>query len=474
LSKKWGISMSPCNTVPCNFNCNAIWLDFADTTSLTLSGTNITDISNKGVFGGSFTNIAASAAACNAFSQNGKVTAQILQSNSFSNDITLPNQSRVIFVAMKASYSNTPSSGSWYTDLYFGSFDGGADIAILGYQSNLFGLTGFYLGEAAAGSNLNTLANLSTAINLSGTFNIFTYVVSSNTSLNRCAVNGVSYYLDGANLSADTYYTGPTPHSVPLHGNSYTTFDGVDYTYYSNISVWTTNLGEYLLYNGEMTRNQISQIENYLMAKWGVTPCNVGSGIQSTYRIPSMSTQPFSPTCVSNLSLWLDANDPFGSNYIPANSSSFATWYDKSGSNNNFNSTGSITFNQNPSRITFDGSSSMSNTSFTNQYYGMFIVFNNNSDGALFSSQLSGSASNIQLVAPNSFGDFIVASGSFINNEVNGFVTAGLTSNIVHIVYVGFTVNSTFYSINGTFSSNANTYAIPSTETNLIAGETRE
>jgi hypothetical protein len=61
----------------------------------------------------------------------------------------------------------------------------------------------------------------------------------------------------------------------------------------------------------------------------------------------------------------------------------------------------------------------MSNTSFTNQYYGMFIVFNNNSTGPLFSSQLSDSAGNIQLVAPNSVGDFVVVSGNTTYYEVN-------------------------------------------------------
>ena len=312
LSKKWGISMSPCNTVPCNFNCNALWLDFADTTSLTLSGTNISSISNKGVFGGSFTNIGVSAAACNAFSQNGLVTAQILQSNSFSNDITLPNQSRVIFIAMKASYSNTPTSGNWYTNFHFGSYDGGADQSFFSYQSNMPDVgTGFILGHIAAGSNVNTAAFLPSAINPSGAFNIFTYAVSSNTSLNRVAINGVSYYLNSANMAASTYSTGSVSHLLPIHDNSYTTYVDPDYTYVSNVSVWTINLGEYLLFNGELSRNQVSQIENYLMAKWAVTPCNVGSGIQSTYRIPSMSTQPFSPACVSNLSLWLDANDHF-------------------------------------------------------------------------------------------------------------------------------------------------------------------
>jgi hypothetical protein len=188
LSKKWGISMSPSNTVPCNFNCNAIWLDYSDTTSLTLSGTNITAISNKGVLGGTFYNIAASAAACNAFSQNGLVTAQILQSNSFSNNVTLPNQSRVIFVAMKASYSNTPTSGNWTTQLLFGNgapTGSGADNAAISYGSNWFGTTGYNLLEVAQGNIVNTSADLPTAINLNDAFNIYTFVLTLTLCLNH-------------------------------------------------------------------------------------------------------------------------------------------------------------------------------------------------------------------------------------------------------------------------------------------------
>jgi Concanavalin A-like lectin/glucanases superfamily len=463
LSKKWGISMSPCNTVPCNFNCNAIWLDFADTTSLTLSGTNITAISNKGVKGGSFTNIAASAAVCNAYSQNGLVTAQILQSNSFSNNITLPNQSRVIFVAMKASYSNTPTSGNWVTSINFGNgapTGSGADNAALSYASNWFGYTGYQLVEVAQGYVVNTNADLPPAINLNGAFNILTFVVSSNTALNRCAVNGVSYYLNGANYGTGSYSTGNREYLIPRPDSlSWLSYNG-SYAYTSNVSVWTINLGEYLLYNGEMTTNQISQIENYLMAKWAVTPCNVGTGIQSMYRIPALSAQPFTPISVTGLTLWLDANDPYGSNYIPPNSTTLVTWYDKSGSNKNFAATGTISFNQNPSRITFNGSSSMSNTSFTNQYFGMFIAFNNNSVGPLFTSQINDyTNNNYQVLFPNSSNSgFKIITGK--SGASDTFTTTGVTSNVITVVYVGFDSTSTYYSIDGVFSSNTNTYPI--------------
>jgi hypothetical protein len=237
LSKKWGISMSPSNTVPCNFNCNAIWLDYSDASSLTLSGTNITAIANKGVLGGTFYNIAASAAACNAFSQNGLGTAQILQSNSFSNNVTLPNQSRVVFIAMKASYSNTPTSGNWTTQLLFGNgapTGSGADNAAISYGSNWFGTTGYNLLEVAQGNIVNTSADLPTAINLNGAFNIYTFVVSSNTIYNRCAVNGISYYLNGANTAAQQYSTGNREYLIPRpDALSWLSYPGY-YSYTSN------------------------------------------------------------------------------------------------------------------------------------------------------------------------------------------------------------------------------------------------
>jgi hypothetical protein len=465
LSKKWGISMDPAITIPYNFNCNAIWLDYSDTSSLTLSGANITAISNKSPIGGSFTNIGPSAAACNAFSQNGLVTAQILQSNSFSNNITLPNQSRVIFIAMKASYSNTPTSGNWVTSINFGNgapTGSGADNAGFSYQSNWFGATGFQLIEVAQGNIINTSADLPTAINYTGAFNILTFVVSSNTVNNRCAVNGVSYYLNGANYAAGSYSTGNREYLIPRPDSlSYLTYNG-SYTYITNISVWTMNLGEYLLYNGELTRNQVSQIENYLMKKWAVTPCNIGTGIQPLHKTISLSMEPFTASCMTGMSLWLDANDPYGSINIPNNNTTLTTWYDKSGFNKNLTASGTVTFNQNPSRVTFAGSSYLSNSTFTNPYFGMFIVYNETSDGTLMSATLDGT----QFVSPNAGGSLKIGAGS------NFYSDTGLTCNVPNILYIAFDSNSnggnTYYSVNGSYVSNANSYSLCNATTLLL------
>jgi hypothetical protein len=142
-------------------------------------------------------------------------------------------------------------------------------------------------------------------------------------------------------------------------------------------------LGEYLLYNGELSVNQVSQIENYLMAKWAVTPCNVGSGIQPMNKTPSVAAQPFTPACVTGLALWLDANDPYGSNYIPANSTSLPIWYDKSGNLNNA-SNGVSPFYANNSLV-FDGSSFLDTTLTAKPAYETIFVV------CLMAAPLSGS-----------------------------------------------------------------------------------
>jgi hypothetical protein len=465
LSRKWGISMDPSNTIPYNFNCNAIWLDFSDASSLTLSGTNITAIANKSPIGGSFTNIAASAAACNAFSQNGLVTAQIFQSNSFSNNITLPNQSRVVFIAMKASYSNTPTSGNWVTSVNFGNSaptGSGADNAGFSYQSNWFGATGNNFTEVAQGNVVNAGADLPSSVTLAGAFNILTYVVSSNTVNNRCAANGVSYYLNQANNGAGGYTTGNHEYLIPRNDSlSWLTYDG-NYHYYSGTSVWTLNLGEFILYNGELTRNQVSQIENYLMKKWGVTPSNIGTGIQPLYKTLALTMEPFTASCMSSMSLWLDANDPYGNTTIPSDSTTLTKWYDKSGNYKNVTASGTITFNQNPSRITFAGSSYLSNSSFTNPYFGMFIVYKETSNGTLMSATLDGT----QFISPNAAGYLQIGAGS------NFYSNTGITCNVTNVLYIGFDSNSnggnTYYSVNGTFFSNANSYSLCNATTLLF------
>lgn len=46
--------------------------------------------------------------------------------------------------------------------------------------------------------------------------------------------------------------------------------------------------------------------------------------------------QPFKPSTLPDLGLWLDGADPNGNGVIPSNNTPVATWYDKSGNSNNF------------------------------------------------------------------------------------------------------------------------------------------
>jgi hypothetical protein len=72
----------------------------------------------------------------------------------------------------------------------------------------------------------------------------------------------------------------------------------------------------------------------------------------------------------------LDAADPAGTGVVPANGTTISTWVDKSGNSKNMTVyAGTPVFNTTPSRITFNGSTSLINTTFTSQIFTLFIVY---------------------------------------------------------------------------------------------------
>jgi hypothetical protein len=87
---------------------------------------------------------------------------------------------------------------------------------------------------------------------------------------------------------------------------------------------------------------------------------------------------PFTPSLLSGLNLWLDGSDPLGTGTAPTGGTSITTWSDKSGSGNTATSAGTTpTYNSTSNAIVFGGaghyntnySASLSNES-------LFIVYN--------------------------------------------------------------------------------------------------
>ena len=91
---------------------------------------------------------------------------------------------------------------------------------------------------------------------------------------------------------------------------------------------WSGFFGEIILFNTALTTSERQQVEGYLAAKWGL-----GMNLPTTH--PYSSVIPILPTQIPGCRLWLDAADPAGTGIQPANGSTITQWVDKSGLGNN-------------------------------------------------------------------------------------------------------------------------------------------
>jgi hypothetical protein len=134
---------------------------------------------------------------------------------------------------------------------------------------------------------------------------------------NYCGAGGGGYYGGGGGTIATT-------------GNGSTGGGG------GGGSSLTTNLTGFVGYNssdGFSAPFTTSIYYNGTAAVGGLTGGGTALGGNGLVVIVPMYT--FTPVFYSGCKLWLDGTDPGGSGIIPANNSTIATWYDKSGSGNN-------------------------------------------------------------------------------------------------------------------------------------------
>jgi hypothetical protein len=104
-------------------------------------------------------------------------------------------------------------------------------------------------------------------------------------------------------------------------------------------------LGEFLEYNSALLTSQRQQVEGYLAWKWGLQanlptnhPYKAGPPYSATITAPSRSlgiAATWNPTLISGCQLWLDAADVNGNRTNPLNGASVSTWTDKSGNGRN-------------------------------------------------------------------------------------------------------------------------------------------
>ena len=312
LAWKWNIgtqttdliSFSPTSVGTCKY-----WFDAADTGTITSSSGTVSSWTNKGTVGGSASSYTGTVTT-GTTGQNSLNTLVFPNSASLSHNFNISGQPRAYFWAAKI--TSFYSSGSTSAQIpHKGNVSGGTgEEDTLIYSTNS-GAT-YNMIMVAQGSSENIDATIPYLTNVTNVFNVYTVSNQSTTAANRAAINGVSLTLNNVNNAAGYYQTGSLTGLVGWNSNG-----------------GSMELGEMIIYDGTITISQAVQIENYLMAKWGVK--NVLPRIHPFY--PGQPfTRYFNPMDIDSCILWLDGND---SSSMTFSGTTTTVWYDKSGNGNN-------------------------------------------------------------------------------------------------------------------------------------------
>jgi hypothetical protein len=325
----------------------ALWLDAADTTTLTLSGSNVTawrDKSGNGHIGTAVASpVLTTVDGVPAVTFNGSSqyidfgTAGSLGSNQF-HIFTVSKFNTTADGAIFARVANAGDQYYRYTMLRAGG------VMYLATQAD----TGGY-GQSVPVTDTTTTRRLLS----------YSWDRSTITGYQNGTVAGSVSYASTAT------YTSSFKLLVAAYNNSSGGTPPSD-GFYMNGSI-----NEILFYFGPLTTSQRQRVEGYLAEKWGLRGSLGGVNHPSRFGPPMIL-----PTQIAGCSLWLDAAD---ATTLTLSGSNVTQWRDKSGQGNNGSNTGTVslsTFNSGQ-MISFNGDSviqgSYTNSGTTITCFGIFV-----------------------------------------------------------------------------------------------------
>ena len=367
----------------------ALWLDAADTSSLTTSSGNVTAWRDKSGTSRTVTFTGTNTYTSSPASVNTNSASSYFSADADVRKTTIPNVS--IFLVYKW---NSSTSGT-NQFLWGGDVGGGWNrIQILTFPlGTSFQYSLAYTGSSPYATPVTGLNNGNLLLYNAN----YAYGVASGTYVN---VNGslATSLVTEAAASAQTSYSGVN------FGNG-----NGDVTYACSAS-----FSEIIIYYGILAATQRQQVEGYLAQKWGLQP-----NLPATHPYYATSTtqlykqpvfqRPFSPVDISACQLWLDASDAT----TITGTTSVSAWKDKSGLGNNATSAGSaITYSS--AGLYFGGSSyctvpgiagTLANTPFV-----IFIVETiTGTSGYLFGDDSNSGTNNTLHIGYRSLTDFTFA-----------------------------------------------------------------
>jgi hypothetical protein len=293
--------------IPTSISNCALWLDAADSSTVTLSGSTATQWNDKSGNGKNSTS-------CSATYSNGINGLGCMTNPVISGPITNSGSSIVtIFIV-----GTKTSTGGLYDSM----------LALnLSPITNYYGagtLFACYYGGTSPPQfycymNGNLSLSFVGAVNTPFIFNVFQTGTTGSTYGNGTSYGDVG--TAGSTFNYTTYYIGAC----------------------TGGPAWIGNIGEIIVYNSILSISQRQQVEGYLAQKWGlksslpVTHPGLGTTLyRSDYTKQNiMRAIPyyvaFSPRSIAGCALWLDGADPAGNGVVPSQGSQIGSWVDKSG-----------------------------------------------------------------------------------------------------------------------------------------------
>jgi hypothetical protein len=302
-------------------NC-ALWLDASDSSTITKSGSVVTQWNDK--------------------SGNGRNTTTIGGSPTYSSNFINLNGSSTYLVGP---YVNTTQ---YLTMFVIATVDFSQGNYAFYYRLLSVGSTAANdYGSSAYTSILHNASSTQIGGYRNFAFNYNTVI--TNTTFLIClqydGTNSINYLNGGSASSvASTGSFGTTSYSIGRDvGN---TDGGGSYTY------WPGKVGEVIIYNSSLSITQRQQVESYLSQKWGLTASLPGDHSHFTKQAGALTKVSNTiarmvgtprvtisiPTTIAGIQMWMDGADPAGTGVVPSNGSVLSTWVDKSGKS--FSATG--------------------------------------------------------------------------------------------------------------------------------------
>jgi hypothetical protein len=421
----------------------SLWLDAADRTTLSFSGSNVTQWRDKSGTG-------------NHYATGGAIT----HSNNalvFPGNATLSNTNPINFSA-----GTTPSMSTF---VVVSTPDGSQERGIFQYGQVSCSKTGYavyvytpseihctlYCGDLSVRNAIqtNTRMLVSDVVSYSGTPG----------SLSRAG------WFNGAPMSA----TNATTTGVNLNLNSSSVIGNVSGGF------WNGTMNEILYFNRALSTVERQQVEGYLSRKWALTQVNL---LSAPHPYQTLAPVGVLPTTIPGCALWLDAAD---ASTLTLSGSTVTAWADKSGNGRTATAQSAASYSAANNALSFTSGNyySFSNLSFAvNSYFSFFIVERLQSSSSLphlLGTDATGDNQSLHVRyngTGNGSGNASAFRFAFYNNDLDAqnipaFTTAA--AQPIRVWSLVFTTSFRGIYLNGTLmTSDANNTKLSSWNTPLI------